>query len=235
MKTIKVPANKKSEIMITKLEDLKVELGNNSELTVISIQDSPVKSKIIRKSIVGKGANLKWVDYWLGGSVNLDAEDNLDGKGASVNRVGIFVGTSDEDFNSVIQVNHNAPETNSDIQTRGILDGKAKAIAKDTIFVKNKAKNSIGKQKADILLLSNDAFADASPQLEINEEEVTCSHGAAIGRVNPERLFYLMSRGLSEKEAKKQVVEAFFEPTFAEIRNEDAICALKNKVLEVVI
>jgi len=230
MKLIKVSKGQEKEIICDPLTDIKVILEDDAKLKVICIQNAQTNSKTKRTSKIGTNAKLKWVDYWLAGSVELDSEDNLNGTGAEVKRVGIFFGSGKQEFNSNIKVNHNAPRTTSNLVTRGALDGKAKTTVIDTIKIKSGSKNSIGKQKTDILLLSDEAFAEAVPQLEIEEEEVNCSHGAAIGKVNSDNLFYIMSRGLSEKEARNEVVRAFFEPILAEVRDEEMVCALRESV-----
>ena len=80
------------------------------------------------------------------------------------------------------------------------------------IKIESNAFESNGYQKEDTLLLSPDAEADSIPNLEIDNNEVRCTHGAAIGPVDEEKLFYLRSRGLGEELAKKKIVEGFFEP-----------------------
>ena len=96
--------------------------------------------------------------------------------------------------------------------SRAELNDAAKAIYRGLIRVEPTAPKSNGYQKADMLLLGKDAQADPIPELEIKNDDVTCTHSATVGRVNTEDLFYLMSRGLNREEATRALVEGFFIP-----------------------
>ena len=97
------------------------------------------------------------------------------------------------------------------LRGRGVLDGKAKNIYRGVIHIQRSAPGSDGYQKQDTLLLNPSAEADSIPQLQIDNNDVKCGHGATVGQVDKEKLFYLMSRGLSEQAARKIVVLGYFE------------------------
>ena len=92
------------------------------------------------------------------------------------------------------------------------------------------ATNCEGYQKDDTLLLSENARADVVPNLEIANNEVKCSHGATITQIDEEKLFYMMSRGLDEKNAKKTMIEGFFDPVFARFENE----SIKEEIVKTI-
>lgn len=148
-------------------------------------------------------------------------------QGAELKYFGFFFGSSKQNFGSNLEVNHTAPRTRSSIVTRGVLDDKSQASNNAIVKINSNAFKSVTNQKDDVLLLSEDAKVESAPQLEISEEEVTASHGAAIGRLNRDKMFYLMSRGLTEKEARRQIVSAFFEPMFNELEDETLVQGAK--------
>ena len=102
--------------------------------------------------------------------------------------------------------------------TRGVVKDKSKALYRGLIEVGKEASGTNGYQKEDVLILNEGAVADAIPNLEINNNEVKCSHGVSIGKISEEHLFYLMSRGLDENLAKKEVIEGFFYPVLKDFK-----------------
>ena len=98
---------------------------------------------------------------------------------------------------------HNAKNTTSKIITKGVLNNKSKALSRSLVKIKENAPKSNGYEKQEALLLSENAEADAIPYLEIDNNDVKCSHSSAVGQIDKDVLFYMMSRGLNESEAKK--------------------------------
>jgi len=135
----------------------------------------------------------------------------LNGEGSATNNYGIFFGNEKQQFDLVANSIHNAPNTTSDIFTKGALTDTSKCIYRGLVKIHQNAGGSNGYQKEDTLLLSPDAAADSIPNLEIDNSDVRCTHGATIGRIDREKMFYLMSRGLNEKQATRTYVRGFFE------------------------
>ena len=104
---------------------------------------------------------------------------------------------------------HAAPNTTSDLAFRGVLQGRSSAVWKGNIIVDPGAQKTDAFQESRNLLLSKRAHADAIPGLEIQANDVRCTHAAAVAQVDPEQLFYLRSRGLREDVAKRLVIEGF--------------------------
>ena len=109
---------------------------------------------------------------------------------------------------------------------------KAKLNYLGKIRMEKNSKNSDGYQKQDTLLLSEEAIANSIPELEILENEVKCSHGVTISRINEDNLFYLKSRGLNEEQAKKEIIKGFLEPLIIKINNNSIKKEIRNVISE---
>jgi Fe-S cluster assembly protein SufD len=115
------------------------------------------------------------------------------------------------------QQNHLAPHTTSDLLFKGALVGRSRSVWQGMIYVAPAAQKTDGYQANRNLILSPRARADSIPGLEILADDVRCTHGATVGQLDPEPIFYLMSRGLPRKEAERVVVDGFFDPVMQRI------------------
>lgn len=175
-----------------------------------------------KKAIVDRDATVNFLSCCLGGKlVIFNASGILKEQGASSNNLCLFFGNKNQQFEINSSTIHSAPNTWSDMLVKGALDGKAKTVYQGLIKINENAANSNGYQKQDTLMLSPDAEMNPIPNLEINNNEVKCSHGASIGQLDKEKLFYLMSRGITEKNAKNMLVQAFFEQIIGKIENQE--------------
>ncbi len=173
----------------------------------------------VKKASLGANSALNWMDCCFGSKVTLsEVTTLLNGEGAVTNNHGVFFGSKNQQFDLVAKSIHNAPHTVSDILTKGALTENAKCLYRGLVRIEKNAFGSNGYQKEDTLLLSSDASADSIPNLEIENNDVRCTHGASIGRIDREKLFYMMSRGLSEELATREYVKAFFEPLIQKIQ-----------------
>ncbi len=114
---------------------------------------------------------------------------------------------------------HDAPNAISDLAFKGVLPETSRSVWRGVIRVAPGAQGTDAYQENRNLLLSPKAHADSIPGLEINANDVRCTHGATVGRVDPELLFYLMSRGLERREAERMMVEGFFADALERIEN----------------
>jgi Fe-S cluster assembly protein SufD len=121
---------------------------------------------------------------------------------------------------------HHAQKCNSRTQVRGIANGKAKHHFTGTIVVHPKASQSEAHLEIKQLLLSEQAEVHAKPELEIHNDEVQCTHGATVGHLDTEALFYLTTRGIPEAEAKKLLIQAFMHPILEHMPSHE--CLLHN-------
>ena len=136
-------------------------------------------------------------------------ETRLGGEGADARVTGAYAthGRQHIDFDTTQE--HAAPNTTSDLAFRGVLQGRSTAVWKGNIIVDPGAQKTDAFQESRNLLISKRAHADAIPGLEIQANDVRCTHAAAVAQVDPEQLFYLRSRGLPEDVAKRLVIEGF--------------------------
>ncbi len=133
------------------------------------------------------------------------------------------------DTHSVID--HKLPNCASHQTYKGIVDGRARAVFNGKVFVRENASGTDAQQSNKNLLLSNDARVDTKPQLEIFNDDVKCAHGATVGQLEEEELFYLLSRGLNESLARNLLTYGFAE----EIVNKIEIESIKRQLDEAVL
>lgn len=157
-------------------------------------------------------AEINWHDFAIGSKVTIsDLTSVLVGHMSKSLVQSVFFSDEDQQFDILGQAIHRSSHTFSDIEARGAIKDKSKSLYKGNVHIEQNANDSEGFQKADLIMLDNEAEADAIPQLLIDNNEVKCSHAVAIGRLDDEMIFYLMSRGLTRDEAKHQIVRGFFE------------------------
>lgn len=146
-----------------------------------------------------------------GASSTLYFGADLAGTGAEARTSGLFVGHASQRFQLDLENVHRAEHTMSDLLLRGVLGDRASAIVRGLGRIRFGAREATSNQRTDTLLLSPGARADTIPSLKIDEDDVHAGHGAAVGQIDEEALFYLMSRGLARPVATRLLVEGFLE------------------------
>lgn len=140
----------------------------------------------------------------------------LEGEGASVDVIGVFLGYGAESFTSNTTVVHVAPKTTSRTLLRGVLRESSRAYVRGMVKIEPGAKGSQAGFEARALMLSKECRAECVPDLEIAENDVLgATHAASVAPVDEEQLFYLMSRGLTHPEAQELLTEAFIYPALS--------------------
>jgi len=152
-------------------------------------------------------------------------------EGGEVFADGLYMLGEDQHHDTHSLIDHRLPNCVSHQSYKGIVDGKAHAVFNGKIFVRENASGTDGYQSNKNLLLSNDARVDTKPQLEIFNDDVKCAHGATVGQLEDEELFYLLSRGLNEKLARNLLTYGFAE----EVINKIDIESVKNQLDESVL
>ena len=142
----------------------------------------------------------------------------LAGEGGECLINGLFVGSGKQHLDNYMHVEHASPHCASRQFYNGILDDKAHGVFHGRIVVHKDAQKTDAKQTNRNLLLSDDAQIDTKPQLEIYADDVKCTHGATIGQIDENALFYLRSRGMSEAEARQLLLLAFASECVARMR-----------------
>ena len=121
----------------------------------------------------------------------------------------VYLGRDGQMRDITSRIDHDAPDGQSFQRVHGILDGRAKAVFQGKVKVARYAQKTDGNQMSRTLLLSREAEANTKPELEIYADDVACSHGATIGEIDADQLFYLKSRGISTEDARQFLIEAF--------------------------
>jgi Fe-S cluster assembly protein SufD len=183
-------------------------VGDNAHLRYVCGQSLSERSWIFgaQRAELGRDASLDWVALGRG---RVRMETRLGGEGAEARVTGAYAthGRQHIDFDTTQE--HAAPNTTSDLAFRGVLQGRSTAVWKGNIIVDPGAQKTDAFQDSRNLLISKRAHADAIPGLEIQANDVRCTHAAAVAQVDPEQLFYLRSHGLEDEVAKRLVIEGF--------------------------
>lgn len=155
----------------------------------------------------------------------------FDGERAEATVNGLYLGANRQHLDHQTILDHAVPHCASHELYKGILDGHAHGVFNGKIFVRKDAQKTDAKQTNKVLLLSDDATIDTKPQLEIFADDVKCTHGATVGQLDAEQLFYLRSRGLSQEAARALLTFAFANDVVGRIPVE----ALRDELEQVII
>ena len=155
-----------------------------------------------------------------GVSCDIKLDVRLTGEGAEANVYGAYVCGGDEKVKIVVDMHHDLPHCNSRQLFKGIAGGVSKVDFYGKIIVAQDAQRTEAYQENHNILLTDGAKVDTKPQLEIYADDVKCSHGATIGRLNEEEQFYMRSRGISLEDAKVLQMISFVAPVLENIPDE---------------
>ncbi len=165
-----------------------------------------------QRARVGRDANLDWIVGTMGGRlVKAYLEIELDGNGSHGRMSGFFFADGEQLFDHDTQQNHNAPLTVSDLLFKGAAKDTARTVWQGMIKSLPNMQKIDGYQASRNLILSEDARMDGIPGLEIEADDVACSHAATFGTIEAEPVFYLMSRGIERSTAELMVIDGFFD------------------------
>lgn len=168
----------------------------------------------------------------LGGELSRhDVNVKFNAQGAECFVDGLYLVSGEQHTDTHSIIDHTVPNCTSHQTYKGVLNDRARAVFNGKIFVRTNAAGTNGYQSNKNLLLSNEARVDTKPQLEIFNDDVKCSHGATVGQIEEEELFYLLSRGLSESLARNLLTYGFAE----EVINKIQIESIKKQLDEAVL
>lgn len=198
-------------------------LGENTTLEHYKMQRESVKAFHIASIDVEEGRNSNFISHSvsIGGSLtrnNLNVMLNGDGGECILN--GLYLTNGEQHVDNHTRVDHVMSHCTSRQLYKGIMDGKSRGVFNGKVFVHKTAVKSDARQINKNLLLSEDALIDTKPQLEINTDDVKCSHGSTIGQLDPDALFYLCSRGISYGEARNILTAAFAQEILEQMKVE---------------
>ncbi len=167
---------------------------------------------------VDRNGNLDWIFGAVGSHLTKNfTELNLVGEGSVGRMSGFYFTDHDQHLDHDTQQNHLAQHTTSDLLFKGALLDTSRSVWQGMIYVAPGAQKTDGYQANRNLVLSRKARADSIPGLEILADDVRCTHGATVGRIDQDQVFYLMARGVPRIEAERLIVEGFFDPIMQRI------------------
>jgi Fe-S cluster assembly protein SufD len=184
-----------------------------------------------QRGLVGRDASLQWTIGALGSRLaQVNQHVHLTGPGANVQVNGVMFTEAKQHLTYNTLQHHRAPSCKSDLLYKGALQDASRVVWRGMIKVDKDAQKTDAYQRDDNLMLSDAARADSIPGLEIEADDVRCTHGATAGRVDDEQLFYAQARGLSRKEAARLIVSGFFQQVFDRITIESVREALATAI-----
>ncbi len=214
---------------------LHIILEENAEFSYCNVQnlDKQTYNFISKTANTGRQAKIYWIDGCFGSIFTTSMiHTTLSGENSSMSADTMFFSQQEQQFDLAVEAQHLAPQTTSDMRTKGVGKDSSKTVYRGNIKIHENAHNSVGYQKEDTLILSDNATVDAIPKLEIDNHDVKCKHGATVGQIDREKLFYLTSRGLSEGEAQATIVRGFFAPTIQKINVQELKERLHEEIEE---
>jgi Fe-S cluster assembly protein SufD len=195
-------------------------IGEGARLRYVGLQNwgGHVWSFTTERAALARDARVEWVAVGLGGRLTKSyVQTRLLDAGASARLVGVVYGGGKQHFDYHTLQEHVAPHTSSDLLFKTALKDQARSVYVGLIQVHKTAQQTDSYLANRNLLLSGTAKADSIPRLEIEANDVRCTHGATVAPVDPEQVFYLETRGLPRGDAVRTIVEGFFEPVLQEI------------------
>ncbi|HEY1771748.1 MAG TPA: Fe-S cluster assembly protein SufD [Gammaproteobacteria bacterium] len=191
---------------------VQIHLGAGAQLTHVRLQDESPQGYHVGRVLVQQAADSRYLSHNIqtgAAWARLDLATDLDAPGASAELDGLYAVNGRQHIDNHTHINHLAHHTTSRELYRGVLDGHGRAVFNGKVLVAKHAAKTDSSQANHNLLLSAGAEIDTKPELEIYADDVKCAHGATIGQLDEQQLFYLRSRGLDADTARALLVGAF--------------------------
>ena len=218
----------------TIVDNFELFLEENGKLELLTFNNGST-NKVSLKANLKKGATLIIYNMVISGkNVSIDEQIMLEDETAKAEVLNVCLGYEEAKIDSLIHIYHNFKATESELETYAIALDNATLTLDNNATIKNGCHKSIVHQKAKGLNLSANSTIKAQPNLYIDEYDVEASHSASVGNINKDELFYLMSRGLPEAEARKIVVLGFINPLVDKISSsyDNEIEKIKQGILK---
>jgi len=213
----------------------KIILSENSTLNLYKIQDEAEQAFHIDKTQIIQQANSTINHYNLsfGSKIyRMDLNAELTGENSECNYNGLYLGNENQLIDNHTFVNHAVANCRSNEIYKGILDDKSRGVFNGKILVERDAQKTNAYQSNKTILLSDKARIDTKPQLEIFADDVKCSHGATVGRLDENALFYIISRGIPSDIAKSMLIRAFANDVIEKINLNELREQLNHKIFQ---
>ncbi|MGD8814341.1 MAG: Fe-S cluster assembly protein SufD [Anaerolineales bacterium] len=203
---------------------VELHVGEGAKLNFVELQHwgKHVWNFTHERAHLERNAGIDWVFGAVGSRFTKTYADlNLAGEGAEGRMTAFYITDGEQHLDHDTQQNHLKPHTTSDLLFKGALGNRSRSVWQGMIYVAPGAQKADGYQMNRNLILSDDARADSIPGLEILADDVRCTHGATVGRLEDEPLFYLMTRGMARETAERLLIDGFFEPILERIPLDD--------------
>ncbi len=205
-----------------------------ARLEHFKVQRESVAAFHIANTAIGLGRNSNYdsTTITFGASISRhDLSVTMDHEGAECTVDGLYLVTGDQHADTHSVIDHRMPHCTSRQLYKGILDGKSRAVFNGKVFVRHNAQQTDAMQTNKNLLLSNEARVDTKPQLEILADDVKCAHGAAVGQISEDELFYLETRGIHPDLGRNLLTYGFAEEVIEKIKVDSIRKQLDEAVL----
>jgi Fe-S cluster assembly protein SufD len=208
-------------------------VGNGARVRYVTLQEwgRHVWNFSVNRAFVGRDATVNSLVVAFGGRLHkANVETLLQGPGSSAEMLGLLFGDDRQLFDHHTLQDHMAPHTTSDLLFKGALTERSRSVYSGMIHARKVAQKTDAIQTNRNLLLSDNARADTIPNLEIEANDLRCTHAATVAPVDDEQMFYLRARGLNERDAKRAIVEGFFEPVLERIPLQGMVERLRQTI-----
>jgi Fe-S cluster assembly protein SufD len=218
------------------LVDAVVELlvGDNAHVRYLSVQEhGPHTWQIaLQRAHLGRDATLRSSAVALGGDyARLRSESRLDGQGAESDLLAVYFGDGTQMLDFRTLQDHAAPNTRSDLLFKGAVEDEARSVYSGLVHIRPEANRARAFQTNRNLVLTEGARAESIPNLEIEANDVQCSHASTVGPIDEDQLYYLESRGIPPAEAERLIVLGFFDDVFDRLPVRSLVGRLRDDVV----
>jgi Fe-S cluster assembly protein SufD len=210
-------------------------LGDGAHVRYVSVQEhGPHTWQIaLQRAHIGRDASLRSSVVALGGQyARLRSESLLAGEGAESDLTAVYFGDGHQMLDFRTLQDHAAPHTHSDLLFKGAVEDSAQSVYSGLIRVRKEAQKTEAFQTNRNLVLSEGAEARSVPNLEIEADDVRCSHASTVGPIDDDQLYYLATRGVSPEEAERLIVLGFFDDVFERLPLPSLVAPLRRSVIE---
>ena len=208
-----------------------ISLAESAELTLIRLQLAANSASLLERTEItlAAGAKLHVIDINFGAQLaRHELQIALNGAAAHAEVASLSVLHTRQHCDTQLVLNHNAANTSSSTRVKAVADARSRAVFNGRIYVAKGSDGTDAQLKTNNLLLSDAAEIDTKPELEIHAEDVKCSHGATIGQLDDNALFYLRSRGIDASQARQILTVAFCQELLEAIPNTELRAKLIN-------
>lgn len=212
-----------------------VYVGENAHFNIIRVQNEHNNACKITHTFIHQEKNSFASSNNItlhGGLIRNNTHHYLEGEGAESHSYGLFLADKWQHIDNYVNVEHSAPNCTSNQLFKGVLDDMSTGAFNGRILVKPDAQGTVAYQKNNNILMTDDAKMDTKPQLEIYADDVKCSHGATVGQVDENALFYLQSRGINKREARLMLMFGFAHEVIQNIKIEPLRERMDNLVMQ---